>query len=52
MKKLVLFGMLAMFVHYINAQDFAKVKTSVLLPGQLPTAKTESRHNKSIAHVS
>ncbi|MBS1914921.1 MAG: hypothetical protein JST87_01520 [Bacteroidetes bacterium] len=41
MKKYVLFGMLAMTIHFCTAQDFEKVKKSVILPGQLENAKTE-----------
>ena len=41
MKKLLLLVTIAAFFQIAQAQDFAKVKTSVLLPGKLEDAKTE-----------
>jgi tetratricopeptide (TPR) repeat protein len=41
MKKLLLLATIAAFFQISQAQDFSKVKTAVLLPGQLENAKTE-----------
>src|SRR5580658_11215120 len=41
MKKLLVLVTVIFCFHFSNGQDFSKVKTAVLLPGQLETAKTE-----------
>ena len=41
MKKILLLVTMVAFIQISRAQDFSKVRTSVLLPGQLENAKTE-----------
>jgi tetratricopeptide (TPR) repeat protein len=40
MKQILLLAILTGCIHILHAQDFTKVKTSVIVPGQLETAKT------------